>query len=682
MKRYFFLLILLALFVSTELKSQDNFHQLIENSGDAKKYPGANILVIFDSTYVRVKESGLSYAREHKLIKMLNDAGAKSFVLYTMDYDPQSANVEVLGAKIYHKNGEILEIGHGKIYDYPAPARMIYWGARQKAIEFGFLEPGDAIEIMTLRKGFTYALLQDDDDRFIPPMRGHFYDIVPFWVSNPTLEKAYCLEIPSDKPLQYKFYNGTAESKIVFGKKKRKETEVLMNPTAKTDEKREEKSEIQIDSGLTLYCWSKKDISPFQYEANMVSPSDVAEKLLLSTSPDWRSKSLWFYGVNENYGSFEVSPEVQKKTDELLSGVSDEIKKIEILNHWVAEEIRYSGISMGEGEGYTLHKGQMTFSDRCGVCKDKAGMLVTMLRAAGFESYAAMTMAGSRIEKIPADQFNHSVTVAKLKNGKWILLDPTWIPGVREMWSSAEQQQEFLMGIPEGADLQTTPVSPPENHYWKIDVKSQLGNDASLKGTLTVEAEGQSDAMIRRSLSRSWLSYAEEYIPEYMSNMFPQAKIDNIETTDVNDLSKPMRIKFSFYIPDFARYANGRFIFTPISALNPFRDGYMSPELAIDTSFIEKKYGFRIRCSKLFLANETLTIPAGFKIMILPEFKTLNERDNSSFEARYQAKGNEIKLTASHSMGKRVYEKEDWKTFREALIERHKLMNSQIIIEK
>ena len=216
MKRYFFLLILLTLFVSTELKSQDNFHQLIENSGDAKKYPGANILVIFDSTYVRVKESGLSYAREHKLIKMLNDAGAKSFVLYTMDYDPQSANVEVLGAKIYRKNGEILEIGHGKIYDYPAPARMIYWGARQKAIEFGFLEPGDAIEIMTLRKGFTYALLQDDDDRFIPPMRGHFYDIVPFWVSNPTLEKAYCLEIPSDKPLQYQFYNGTAESKIVF----------------------------------------------------------------------------------------------------------------------------------------------------------------------------------------------------------------------------------------------------------------------------------------------------------------------------------------------------------------------------------------------------------------------------------------------------------------------------------
>ena len=47
---------------------------------------------------------------------------------------------------------------------------------------FGRLEPGDAIETIAFRKGFTYALLQnpDDDDKFIPPMKGHFYDIVEF----------------------------------------------------------------------------------------------------------------------------------------------------------------------------------------------------------------------------------------------------------------------------------------------------------------------------------------------------------------------------------------------------------------------------------------------------------------------------------------------------------------------
>ena len=113
---------------------------------------------------------------------------------------------------------------------------------------------------------------------------------------------------------------------------------------------------------------------------------------------------------------------------------------------------------MGEGEGFTLHTGEMTFNDRCGVCKDKAGMLITMLRAAGFESYPAMTMAGSRIDYIPADQFNHCVTVVKRNDGNYQLLDPTWVPFLRELWSSAEQQQQYLMGVPEGADLGTTPL--------------------------------------------------------------------------------------------------------------------------------------------------------------------------------------------------------------------------------
>lgn len=156
------------------------------------------------------------------------------------------------------------------------------------------------------------------------------------------------------------------------------------------------------------YTFIKKDILPIPHENHMVDMSDIAPKLLISTSPDWEAKSLWFYGVNEDYGSFKSTPEIDKKVDEILANAKDEIDSISLLTHWVADEIRYSGISMGPGEGYTLHSGDMNFTDRCGVCKDKAGMLITMLRAAGFESYPAMTMAGSRIDYIPADQFNHS----------------------------------------------------------------------------------------------------------------------------------------------------------------------------------------------------------------------------------------------------------------------------------
>ena len=99
----------------------------------------------------------------------------------------------------------------------------------------------------------------------------------------------------------------------------------------------------------------------------MVALYDVAPKLMLSSTEKWEDKSLWFYGVNEDYGSFEPTPEAQKKVDELLKGVKDNMQKISILTHWVADNMRYSGIPMGKGEGYTLHNTKMNFTDRCGV---------------------------------------------------------------------------------------------------------------------------------------------------------------------------------------------------------------------------------------------------------------------------------------------------------------------------
>ncbi|MCB0805524.1 MAG: DUF3857 and transglutaminase domain-containing protein, partial [Bacteroidales bacterium] len=435
-------------------------------------------LIIFDSTKVDVEESGLSHVHVHQLTKVLDDKGAAENAVYQIGYDPLSAFIEIEGITIYRKSGETEKLDMQNVLDYPAPARAIYWGAREKMIGLGRLEPGDAFEVKLYRKGFTYALLHDgsDDERYIPPMRGHFYEIVEFWSEQPVLEKVYSVSIPDDKLVQYEVYNG--------------EVKVSAKPAGEK----------------FVYTFSKSDYSEPAREPNMVAKSDEFTKLLISTSPDWYAKSVWFYKVNEDFGSFESTLEIDRKVAEILEGAENEMDSVALLTHWVADNIRYSGISMGEGEGYTLHKGEMTFSDRCGVCKDKAGMLITMLRAAGFESYAAMTMAGSRIDRIPADQFNHSVTVVKLSDGKYHVLDPTWVPFVRELWSSLEQQQNYLMGLPEGADLMITPVSDPSNHYLRITGNSELIRNGTLNGNFTLEAEGQSDAAIRRLFTSGYVS--------------------------------------------------------------------------------------------------------------------------------------------------------------------------------
>jgi len=630
--------------------SVDPKQDLIRAAGDATVYPGDNLVVIFDSTRVDVKESGLSYVWSHTLTKVLNAKGAIDLSVVKFGYDPLSAYVDIKEVVIYKKDGTIRRLDMQNVLDYPAPARMIYWGAREKMIEVGRLEPGDAVEVMEFKKGFTYALLEqgeEDDSKYIPPMKGHYYDIVEFWSGNPEKVKVYEIDVPKDKPLQYQVYNGEVQSSVLF---------------------REDKN---------IYTFSKKDIVPFKTEPHGVAASDVAPKLLLSTSPDWFAKSRWFYKVNEDFGSFDVTPEVQAKVNDILKNAKNELDSISLLTHWVADEVRYSGISMGCGEGYTLHKGAMTFSDRCGVCKDKAGMLITMLRAAGFKSYPAMTMAGSRIDYIPADQFNHSVTIVKLKDGKYHLLDPTWVPFVRELWSSAEQQQQYLMGVPEGADLATTPLSAPENHFLKISGKSSLLADGTLTGTLTINAEGQTDAGIRGMFRNFNKTQWNQNIEKEILKISPLAEITHIEYTDPIDYKAgPIRIIIEYRIPEYALVYGGKILFTPLTASNMFKN--YQPHLFFETWMKERKYPFRDRCSRLVELSESVQLPEGSKSVYLPETKSTTG-DVCSFHGGYNFIDRTLTLNERIILGKRIYDTTNWPEFRDAVISQGSFADDPVV---
>lgn len=645
------ILFLLVLFAISSAFA-DSYSDMIKKAGDKKNFPGSNVLVIFDSTNVDMMESGLSHNYIHRLYKVLTPDGAKGLSVIKFDYDPLSAWSEIWGITIYRANGTKTAIDTSKVLDYPQPARAIYWGAREKMIEVGRLEPGDAVEVHLYRKGFTYALLGnngDDDERYIPPMKGHFYDIVPFYSNDPVLSKVYQINVPDSKVLQYEVYNGEVASKM------------------------------WRNGNQLVYTFSKKDISPFKGEPRSVDASDVATKLLMSTSPDWKSKSTWFYGVNEEYKSFAANDEIRNKVNELLAKAKNENDSISILTHWAGDEIRYLGVSIGKGEGYTLHRGEMNFTDRCGVCKDKAGMLITMLRAAGFEAYPAMTMAGSRIDYIPADQFNHCVTVVKSrKDGKYKLLDPTWVPFVRELWSSAEQQQNYLMGVPEGADLGETPVSNPSNHYLKMTGTTNISSDGTLEGEYIVTAEGQTDAAVRGMFTRSYAADWSANVEKEVLRISPLAQLVNVTYDDpYNYLAGPVLMKFRIRIPEYATVTKDELIFTPFLAT-----GFMKramPHTGFDTGLEERKFPFRDRTSHTVEITEKITLPNIKEIIYSPEAKSGNG-SGAQFNGMIKRENNAMTFSFNASFPKRIYQPEDWDSFKEAVAYQNQLVSEPLIV--
>ncbi len=618
-------------------------------------YAGFDCVTLLDSTAVSVQSTGSGSFVVYKKFKVQTPAGGVANHVIKYDYDPLTAYAKFKQATIYRAGGDVVNIDVTQTCDYAAPARAIYWGARQIMLELGRLNPGDVVEYEIEKKGFTYALLAEaaateDESRFIPPMKGNFYDIVPFWVTEPTVRKVYQITIPNEKEIQFQFYQGTCSSSMHY-----------------TD-------------GKKVYSFAITDAFPTKKEPNMVDLFDAAPKLMLSSTPEWKDKSLWFNKVNEDYGSFNAIPEAQKKVDELIKGKKTEMEKIAVLTHWVADNIRYAGISMGKGEGFTLHNLKMNYTDRCGVCKDIASTLISFLRMAGFEAYPAMTMAGSRVEKIPADHFNHCVAVVKLSNGTYTPLDPTWVPFVREVWSSAEQQQNYLPGTKEGSDLCITPVSAPENHYFKVKAKNTLDANGTLRGELTINAEGQSDSNVRRIFTGGWQSDWKNSMEQQLLAVSPNAKLISVDwgKNPKDYLAAPIKITFKYEIPEYALKGNNTLLVKPMVMNNLYNS--VKSFLRINTDLDKRQYGFKDGCSRLVEQDETIQLPAGYSLV-----NTAKEDNNQSgvadFEGSLKQEGNQIVLHQKLALKKRVYEASDWNGFKTA-VDGFKSYGDYLVIKK
>lgn len=616
-------------------------------------YAGYDCVTLLDSTSVTVQPTGSGSFAVCKAMKIQTPRGAVANRIVKYDYDPLTAFARFKRATVYRANGDVINLDVTQACDYAAPARAIYWGARQIMLEVGRLEPGDVVDYEIEKKGFTYALLADggdDESRFIPPMRGQFYDIVPFWVTEPTVRKVYKVSIPMEKEMQFQFYQGECASSMRY------------------------------EDGRKAYTFAADEIMPARREPNMVDLFDAAPKLMMSSTPKWQDKSLWFNKVNEDYGSFAPLPEAQKKVDELIKGKKTEMEKIAALTHWVADNIRYSGISMGKGEGYTLHNTKMNYTDRCGVCKDIAGTLISFLRMAGFEAYPAMTMAGSRVESIPADHFNHCVAVVKLSGGTYMPLDPTWVPFCRELWSSAEQQQNYLPGVPEGSDLCLTPVSAPENHYVRIKADNRLDTNGTLTGRFTITAEGQSDSNIRGMFTRGWQTQWKNMLENQLLNVSPKARLIAVDYgKDPKDYqAAPIRITFRYEIPDYAVVGQNEMAFKPLVMNNLYNQ--VKSYLRINTDLEERQHGFKDACSRLVELDETIHLPYEYNLVnaARDEHKLSSAAD---FEGSLRQEDAAIVLHQKLALKKRVYEAADWDGFRSAVVA-HKSFGDYLIIKK
>ena len=145
-------------------------------------------------------------------------------------------------------------------------------------------------------------------------------------------------------------------------------------------------------------------------EPGMPGFTDVAAYVHVSTYKTWEDVAAWYRGLVAE--QLQTSPQIHDAVMDAVKGLTDERAKIRAVYDLVVRKTRYVGLEFGI-HGYQPYRTTQVFARKFGDCKDKASLLVVMLREIGVDAslVLARTRRGGDLDPEPASlaPFDHAI---------------------------------------------------------------------------------------------------------------------------------------------------------------------------------------------------------------------------------------------------------------------------------
>ncbi|NIY14085.1 MAG: hypothetical protein GWM98_03975, partial [Nitrospinaceae bacterium] len=248
----------------------------------------------------------------------------------------------------------------------------------------------------------------------------------------------------------------------------------------------------------------------------------------------------------------DTTPEIRAKVNDLVGGLTEPDQKIEALFNFVSREIRYMGITAETvSPGYEPHDVADTFNARHGVCRDKAALLVAMLREAGLDAFPALINNGPKKDpEVPQPYFNHAIVAVRLDGG-FRLMDPT-DETTRELLPSYLDDCSFLVATPEGETLMTSGIEPSDVNLLRIETRGQVDDEGRLGATTRLVFNGINDNAYRGYFARIKPEERRRFFESVAKRVVPRARVTEVEIlpSDMMDTSTSLTVRVSFEADD------------------------------------------------------------------------------------------------------------------------------------
>ncbi len=643
MKRKF--LVLVVLFLVFNLYSATNrvdksLVEKIKNAGDSKIYKNSDALIIDDIASTQVEKDGSFVSDNYMLVKILTDRGKKDFSSQRFPYHKRYNKVEVLFARVIHSDGTFENVEKKNIKDQTMAEtqkmNIFEDNFREVRVEFPALKVGDAIE-MKIKMHSK------------PLLKNNYSDISLLQSFTPVKNVKIELKIDKKLPLNYVVKNG---------KLKLEKTE---------------------DGKYIVYQWTGSDIKPFKKEMGMISPYDMGLKLIVSTFRNW--KELSRYGAELNRGKIDKTPEMVKIVKELIKGKKTEKEKILAIFRYISQKIRYMGSSMDVGAFVEPHKASYTFTKQYGVCRDKSILMIAMLKIAGIEADDVLINVSHKTDiEVPTIFFEHAIVGVKLKNGKYVYMDPTL--ELSSDFGEAYMSGKYVLHLVEkGKDIRKIQIFPPEKSMGYIKAESKVNEKGELESDFSIEGKGTYD-LIMRQIGKRFPGKMQTFIWNKILQSLQQGTVvEKAEYGNPEDLAKPYKIKIKIKAPNFFEKL-GNYYLMKIPEGKSTADIYFSLVVYNLTRLNKRMYPVNMTSPLGSKIEETITIPPFYEIKAFPDSFEFRKTPVYLSVKITKIDKNKIKFVRVYKQYKSIFSPEDYSVLKEALLKMDKFNKSFIILER
>ncbi len=503
-------------FAGASVSAYDSDRQYLakvsETLQDVRRNPpsdSSNVTSLANVTVERLASNGQSSQHTQLVLLMNSDAGAAEYSTYRLQYSNALQKLDLISARVHKSDGRIIPAENGGETGYADTAVSMYYDTRQRIVHFPYLAKGDVLEL-------EYRISPKTN---VNPYGNYYGGLVTFQSSLPEKLRRYVLIAPVSESLNISEYR---------------------MPSA---------ASVKTDGTLRTYTWELRNMAPLHTEPRGPSLTETAPYVNVSTFDSWEALGKWYAGFIEP--QLQLDSALRAALDKIIQGQPTEVDKIRAIHQFVIENTHYVGLEFGV-YSYKPYPVSQVYARRFGDCKDKASLMIALMRAAGIDADFALVRTrkmGDVGNKATALQiFDHALVYVP----KYQL----WLDGTAEYAGSHELplDDQGAMALTVAADgdavLRRIPGTLPMENYTHRVVRASVQTDGSIVFSGSAYTRGEDAPGLRREFEVS--DHQRDSLRSNLAQVYPAVRVEDVHVDGANDVERDINLKFTGSIDTFA----------------------------------------------------------------------------------------------------------------------------------